>query len=306
MTHYRQAIIRKNLTLRAKIVRAIRTFFVDQDYLEIETPIRMPAPAPETHIDAQASGEWFLQTSPELFMKRLLAADYPRIFQICRCFREKERGNRHLPEYTMLEWYTAGDDYFGMMNQTEAMILFVAQTIGYGDQIMYRGKKINLKRPWHRVSVAEAFDAFASVSLEGALQEDRFDEFMVGEIEPNLPRGKPVFLYDYPAALGALARLKPHEPSLAERFELYIGGLELCNAFSELVDPQEQRQRFITEQTRRRQSGKTVYPMPEKFLDSLKDMPEAAGNALGIDRLVMLFADAETVDDVVAFIPEEL
>ena len=272
----------------------------------METPIRIPAPAPETHIDAQPSGSWFLQTSPELCMKRLLAAGYPRIFQICKCFRRNERGRRHLPELTLLEWSTAGTNYNGLMAQCEALFGSVARVAGSGDMLRYHGQRIDLTPPWPRLTVAEAFDRLSSVSVEEALKENRFDEVMGLDIEPQLGIDKPVFLYDYPAACGALARLKPEDCRLAERFELYIGGLELCNAFTELTDPTEQRLRFEEERKMRRLAGKSVTPMPAKFLSALKEMPAAAGNALGIDRLVMLFADTTEIDDVVAFTPEEL
>jgi len=306
MQDSRQANIKINLHLRARIIQAVRKFFIDHDYLEIETPYRIPAPAPEAHIDAETSGDWFLQTSPELCMKQLLAAGYPRIFQICKCFRRKERGRRHLPELTLLEWYTTGHDYMDMMNQCEDLIRFVALHAGFGNVISYQGQSIDLNGPWNRMSVTAAFDTFASISLETALLNDCFDEKMAAEIEPHLGLQKPLFLYDYPASSGALARFKPADPKLVERSELYIGGLELCNAFSELIDPGEQKKRFEHEQNIRRHSGKQPYPMPEKFLDALGYMPEAAGNALGIDRLVMLFADTAKIDDVVAFIPEEI
>ena len=152
----------------------------------------------------------------------------------------------------------------------------------------------------------EAFEKFAPLSVEKAIEQNRFDEIMAGNIEPHLGQPNPTFLYDYPACRGSLAKLKEEDASVAERFELYIAGLELCNAFTELNDPEEQRVRFHQEQERRITSGKRPYPLPEKFLESLRFMPEASGNALGIDRLVMLFADAATIDDVVAFTPEEL
>jgi elongation factor P--(R)-beta-lysine ligase len=303
---YRQTACLANLRLRASIIRAVRQFFVENDYLEVETPIRIPAPAPEVNIDAQPSGGWYLQTSPELCMKRLLAAGYPRIFQICKCFRRNERGCRHLPELTLLEWYTTGADYKGMMNQCEALIGAVARQVGFGDLLRYNGQRIDLTPPWPRLTVGEAFGRFTSLSADQALKENRFDEVMGLDIEPQLGIDKPVFLYDYPAACGALARLKPEDRRLAERFELYIGGLELCNAFTELTDPPEQRLRFEEERKVRRLAGKSVTPMPKKFLSALKDMPAAAGNALGIDRLVMLFADTTEIDAVVAFTPEEL
>jgi lysyl-tRNA synthetase class 2 len=303
---YRQSLIESNLRIRVKILESVRIFFSENDYLEVETPIRMPAPAPEAYIDAEPSGDWFLQTSPELPMKRLLAGGYRKIFQICRCFRRKERGSRHLSEFTMLEWYTAGDGYQGMMAQTEALIRSVAKSVGKKDRFDYCGRNVDLTSPWRRLSVQEAFQKYASDSLEDALRQERFDEILALEVEPRLPHPDPIFLYDYPAEAGSLARLKPETPHLAERFELYLGGLEICNAFTELNDPAEQRRRFEIERNHRRRAGKTVYPMPEKFLSALKDMPPAAGNALGIDRLVMLFANTASIDDVTAFTPEEL
>ena len=299
------ARINKNLKLRAEIVKSIRLFFAEHNYLEVETPIRIPAPAPEAHIDAIESEDRFLHTSPELCMKRLLASGYPRIFQICRCFRKNERGSKHIPEFTMLEWYRADSDYFDMMEETETLIKHVALKSGSGNSIKYLGGRIDLDKPWTRMTVAEAFDKYASVSVQKAFSDDRFDEIMAG-IEPALGQSIPLFLYDYPASCGALAKLKTGNSSIAERFELYICGLELCNGFTELTDPKEQRARFEKELSSRKKAGKKEYPMPEKFLESLSSMPDAAGNALGLDRLVMLFADTGTIDDVVAFTPEEI
>ncbi|MGD2268759.1 MAG: EF-P lysine aminoacylase EpmA [Desulfobacterales bacterium] len=301
-----QKTLLSNLKLRARIIQAMRRFFIDNDYLEVETPYRIPAPAPEENIDAQPSGNWFLHTSPELSMKRLLASGYPRIFQICKCFRKNERGSRHLPELTMLEWYTAGSSYLDVMDQCEELLQFVARNIGHERYIRFQGTRISLTSPWPSISVAETFNQFASLPMEVALRENRFDELMACEIEPRLGIEKPVFIYDYPASRAALARLKPGDRSVAERFELYIGGLELCNGFSELTDPVEQKMRFEWEQERRRFSGKPLYPMPKKFLNALHDMPDAGGNAFGIDRLVMVFADTLNIDDVVAFTPEDL
>ena len=289
------------------MIQAIRSFFVDRDYLEVETPIRITAPAPEAHIDAIESGDRFLQTSPELCMKRLLAAGIPRLFQICKCFRLGERGRLHLPEMTLLEWYRADGNYLDLMDDCEDLIHTVAGAGGSNEgTLFYQGRNIELAPPWPRISVNEAFEKWGSISLQNALEHDRFDEIMVEEIEPNLSQTRPVFLYDYPAAQAALARLKPQDSRYAERFELYIGGLEICNAFSELTDPVEQRKRFEFERQHRRQAGKPEYPMPEKFLETLGSMPPAAGNALGIDRLAMLFSDSKQIDDVVAFTPEEL
>ena len=305
MADYRQADIRPALELRAQVLQAVRAFFAGEDYLEVETPTRIPEPAPEEHIDAPATGEWFLHTSPELGMKRLLAAGFEKIYQICHCFRSGERGRRHLPEMTLLEWYTAHADYREMMDQCERLLCHVFKSLGR-ERLVYQGAMVDLSLPWERMTVAAAFERYGSLSLDQALENDHFDEILGLEIEPHLGRKRPVFLYDYPVACGALARRKAGAPMLAERFELYICGLELCNAFSELNDPVEQRDRFKGALDRRAAAGKERYPMPERFLAALADMPPAAGNALGVDRLVMLASDCDRIDDVVTFVPEEL
>ena len=306
MKKCRQFQRKKNLELRARIIQALRFFFVEREYLEVETPIRIPAPAPEAHIDAVATDDWYLQTSPELCMKQLLAAGFSRIFQLGKCFRDRERGARHLPELTMLEWYRTGGNYLDLMEECEDLICSITLQMNRDHKLRYQGQQIRLDKPWDRMTVGAAFDFFSTISMDTALAAGRYDEVMVSEIEPNLGASRPLFLYDYPASRGALARLKPNNHMLAERFELYIAGVELCNGFSELNDPAEQRTRFEKEQWLRKSLGKDAYPMPHKFLMSLEDIPDACGNALGIDRLVMLFANAKKIDDVVAFTPEEL
>jgi lysyl-tRNA synthetase class 2 len=297
---------REALLLRSRIIQSIRRFFLERDFLEVETPCRIPAPAPESHIDAIASGDWFLQTSPELCMKRLLAAGYPRIFQLCRCFREKERGGRHLPEFTMLEWYRTGADYEDLMDDCEEIFRSVCREIYAGERFTFQGKTVYLDKPWPRISVGEAFLKYAGIGMLEALKAGTFNELMAFSLEPQLGNGTPVFLYDYPVELGALAQARQSDPSVAERFELYISGIELVNAFSELIDTVEQRSRFEKETAQRAASGKPVYPFPQKFIDCLEKMPRSAGAALGLDRLVMLFADKTEIDGVVAFTPEDL
>jgi len=294
------------LWLRARMIQAIRQFFYGRDYLEVETPLRIPAPAPEEHIDAPPSGDWFLQTSPELCMKRLLAAGYSKIFQISKCFREAERGHLHLPEFTLLEWYRQGIDYQVLMQECEELILHVAGTLEKGDVLFFREKKIALQMPWKRISVREAFAQYSPLSISEALEKACFDEIMACQIEPRLGFDQPVFLYDYPVEFGALARAKKTDPAVAERFELYMGGLELANAFSELIDEKEQRLRFEKARQVRRTAGKNIYPMPEPFLRSLLTLPESSGIALGVDRLAMIFTDSDTIDEVVTFPPETL
>jgi lysyl-tRNA synthetase class 2 len=297
---------RDALRMRARMIQAIRGFFIGRDYLEIETPELIPAPAPEDHIDAVPCGPWFLQTSPELCMKRLLAAGYEKIFQICKCYRESERGDRHLPEYTMLEWYRRAANYLDLMTECEELLFYAARTCGKGDFLDYQGNYISLQRPWEKLSVEEAFRRYASLSMEDALVQGCFDEMIACRIGPQLGTARPTFLFDYPISLGALAKAKETDPRVAERFELYMGGIELANAFSELTDPREQRKRFEDSLAFRRSAGKIIYPMPEPFLQALDSMPDSAGIALGLDRLAMIFTNSPHIDDVVAFVPEDL
>lgn len=294
------------LHLRAVLIQALRAFFIDRDYLEVETPLRIPAPVPEAHIVPLTSEGWFLQTSPELCMKRLLAAGIPKIFQLCKCFRKGERGDRHLPEFTMLEWYAAGSDYRDLMADCEALLRYLAAAMGKDGVLEWQGRRIDLGPEWQRITVAEAFRRYAPCTVEEALSQDRFDEMLVEYVEPHLGMTTPTFLCDYPAALGALARLSPSDSAVAERFELYVAGLELANGFSELVDPVEQRARFLAEQEAIRLQGRDSGSMPEVFLEALGAMPPTAGIALGVDRLVMLFAGKDDIKQVVAFTPEGL
>jgi elongation factor P--(R)-beta-lysine ligase len=302
----RQQRILQNLTLRAKIMGSVREFFTSLDFLEVDTPVRIPAPAPEPYISPQPAGDWYLQTSPELCMKRLLARGLPKIFQICKCFRREERGHRHLPEFTMLEWYETGATYRDLMDRCEGLFDFIRMNPGLPESMHCKGQAINLSKPWERLTVADAFNRHASISMDTAMQTGTFDETIAFEIEPNLGITRPVFLYDYPASTCGLAAPKPHAPDLIERFELYIGGLELCNGFTELTDPIAQRKHFQAELENRKQNHLPPMPMPEKFLDDLHLMPPAAGNAMGLDRLIMLFAETGQIDEVVAFTPEYL
>jgi lysyl-tRNA synthetase class 2 len=301
-------LARKSQTLqdRAKLIQIIRLFFIQHGFLEVETPLRIPSPAPEENIEAIPSGNWFLQTSPELCMKRLLAAGYPQIFQISKCFRTAERGHKHLPEFTMLEWYVAGFDYYNLMDQCQALLIAAFKDMGHHQEVVWQNKTINLTPPWEKITVADAFSRYAPITLEEALVQDKFDEILVDCIEPQLGINKPTFIYDYPAKLAALAKIKKSDPSVAERFELYIGGLELANGFSELTDTNEQKQRFEEASRLRAMKHWARYLMPEKFLQALQTMPPCAGIALGIDRIVMILADTDKIDDIVAFTPEML
>ncbi|ETR73720.1 MAG: lysyl-tRNA synthetase [Candidatus Magnetoglobus multicellularis str. Araruama] len=293
------------LHIRSQILYVIRNFFLSNNYIEVTTPCRIPEPTPEAFIDSISSEKWYLQTSPELCMKKLIASGLTHIFQICQCFRANERSDSHLSEFTLLEWYRTDASYMDIMHECEQLINQIARVLEKGDMIIYQGKKISLASPWQRISVSEAFDTFGSLSMSQAIEKDQFDEVMVYEIEPALGM-QPVILYDYPKERAALARLKADQPDLAERFELYIGGHELANAFSELCDPNEQSNRFETELAERKACGKKTYPTPHSFLKALRLLPETAGIALGIDRLVMLFTDTATIDDVVPFTSDDL
>lgn len=239
-------------------------------------------------------------------MKRLLARGLPRIYQIARCFREGERGALHLPEFTMLEWYRAGIGYRELMDECISLIRHVAVSCGVIEKLRFSGHAVGLFEGWDIVSVDEAFKRYAPLGLEEALAQGLFDQCMVEHIEPRLGISVPTILCDYPASTASLARPKAENPLMAERFEVYIGGLELANGFSELADPVEQRKRFIKDMKTRRDAGKCVGPMPEQFLSALSKMPEASGIALGVDRLVMLMGNYPCIDHVVAFTPEEI
>lgn len=275
--------------------------------METDTPIRLPVIAPERWIEPLVTGDHFLQTSPELCMKRLLAAGHDRLFQISPCFRKGERGRLHLPEFTMLEWYRTDIDYRELMDECEELVKNVVLECGGKPIFNELKKRFPVDVPFERLTVSEAFNKFAHLSPEDALAEDRYEEVLVEQVEPCLgTNGRPTFLYDYPAELASLACLKNDDPTVAERFELYIDGIELANGFSELVNPTEQKRRFEEERLAIKEAGRDPGPMPDKFIAALGDMPEAAGIALGLDRLIMLLAGASSIDEVVCFVPEEL
>jgi len=304
MEFTRKARLHTTLPERARILSSIRDFFIQSGYLAVETPICLPAPVPEPYINAFASDCGYLQTSPEVCMKPLLTAGFEKIFQISRCFRQGERGRRHLPEFTMLEWYAAGQSYTDLMETCEALFEKLLADLSRPSQLNYQSRRIDAAPPWPRLSVSDAFHRFGGETLAGALANDRFDEIMGLKIEPRLALSQPVFLYDYPARTSPLAAPHPDNPDIARRFELYMAGLEICNGCTELADSEFQKERFERELNRRRQAGLPEYPLPSAFLDALSEMPEAAGCALGVDRLVMLLTDSAAIDEVVAFPPD--
>ncbi|MBT1071631.1 EF-P lysine aminoacylase EpmA [Pelotalea chapellei] len=295
-----------NLIRRARIIQEIRHFFVSQGFLEVETPLRIPANAPEEYIDPICSANWFMQTSPEICMKRLLCQGHEKIFQISHCWRRGERGRHHVPEFTMLEWYRANNSYLDLMKDCENLLRWLAVECCQQENIVYQGKNIYLTHTAKRLTVKEMFQKFSALTMEEAIVGDTFDEIMVTQIEPALPLDIPVILMDYPVEMAALARVKPSDSTIAERFEFYLGGLELANGFSELNDPFEQRKRFLLANSKRLATGSAPLPLPEPFLTELAALPPSAGIALGVDRLIMLLVDANRIDEVLAFSPEDL
>ena len=291
----------EGLRRRARMVEKIRDFFQSRNYIEVTTPVRLPELIPEAEIAPLASENRFLQTSPELCMKRVLARGSSRIFQICPCFRKGEQGRLHQEEFTMLEWYHTGWSYLELMEECEQMIRQVAER----KRLCRAGKETSLSGPWQRLTVNDAFTRYAGISAEEAIRTGMFDQLLVEKVEPELGWKKPVFLYKYPVQMASLARPEAENPELAERFELYIGGIELANGFSELTDPVVQRHRFEEELRKIEQYGGTCR-MPEKFLAALEELPDCAGIALGIDRLFMLLWERDSIAEVLPFSEADL
>ena len=293
-----------SLALRARAVRAVRAWLDGAGFVEVETPVRVRAPANEPHIRPPASGGAWLRASPELHMKRLLAAGMERIYQIGPCFREGELGDRHSPEFTMLEWYRRGGTWLDLMDDVRAFCAAAARAAAGSETVRFRGADIDLGGEWERIPVREAYRRWAGWDPVETWDAERFDLDMALKVEPALPRDRPLFLVGYPAQAASLARLSPDDPRLAERWEAYVGGMELANAFGELVDPAEQRARFVEAAREKAALGEPVFPLDEPFLAALGSLPPSAGAALGVDRLAMVLADAPSIAAVRAFVPE--
>ena len=322
----------ENLKVRARALSRIRSFFETGGFVEVETPMLVPCPGMEPHLTAfeTAYGDrgqerrLFLHTSPEYGMKRLLGAGFERIFQICKAFRHEAAGAMHNPEFTILEWYRAYADYEAIMADSEALVYELAMEINETPHVRYKGRTVDVTPPWERLSLGEAFARYAGIEIDpggdperfvGSARENghasvtcddgyesAFFKVFLDRVEGQLGREKPTILTDYPADMAALAKLKPGRPDLAERFEIYIAGVELANGFTELNDPAEQRVRFETEALERRSNGSSVYPVDEAFLEAMEaGIPPAGGIAMGVDRLVMLLTGAKTIGEVIAF-----
>ena len=292
-----------NLQRRAAMVRALRAALDEDGFVEVETPVRIPAPANEPHIRPPASGRAFLRASPELQMKRLLAAGLGRLYQIGPCFREGERGDRHAPEFTMLEWYRAPGGWEDVLRDCERLVRAAAEAVRGSARVPFRGVELDLAAPWERIPVREAYRRWAGWDPVESWDADRFDLDMALKVEPALPRDRAVVLDAYPAPAASLARLSPDDPRVAERWEAYLGGMEIANAFGELADPAEQRRRFEAARDEKIACGEPPMPLDEDFLADLAHMPPAGGAALGVDRLAMVLLDAPDIDSVRAFLP---
>jgi len=299
----------RRLVARARLLREVRAFFDRQGFLEVETPLVVPSPGLDVFLDALAvhgnAGERYLITSPEYQMKRLLAGGLERIYQLAKCFRDDEVGPQHQPEFTMLEWYRAYAGVDDVMRDTEQLVAAIATSLS-GAPILHTARgPVDVAPPWPRITVREAFVRFARVDVFALLAdeggEDQFYRLLVERVEPALSELGALFLCDYPASMASLARKRPSDPRVAERFEAYVAGVELCNGFGELTDPIEQRTRLLADQAERARLGKPVYPIDERFVAALEQgVPPSGGNALGLDRLVMLALGAAHIEDVMA------
>ncbi|WOS63018.1 EF-P lysine aminoacylase EpmA [Sinorhizobium fredii] len=318
---------------RNRIQSALRSFFAERDFVEVDTATLQVSPGNEAHLHAFATHALghdgsvqplYLHTSPEFACKKLIAAGERRIACFAHVYRNRERGPLHHPEFTMLEWYRAGETYETLMRDCAVILALAAETAGT-PFLSYQGRTCDPFLEPERLSVAEAFvrfagiDLLASIGKDGATDReilaaamrqaglrvadddtwaDLFSRVLVEKVEPNLGFGRPTILDEYPVAEAALARPTPRDRRVAERFELYACGVELANAFGELTDAKEQRRRFKLEMTEKARVYGETYPLDEDFLAALAMMPEASGIALGFDRLVMLATGAARIDQV--------
>ncbi len=323
---------------RARAMSAIRQFFTNDGFLEVETPILVNLPGMEPYLDVfktryvgehgRDAQDMYLITSPEYAMKKLLVGGMEKIFQLTRSFRNKETGGAlHNPEFTILEWYRAHADYTDIMRDTEQLMRYVCRELHGGrESFMYQGVKVDLSSGFERLTVREAFEKHAGVSREifensekliaeackrgyaAETYDDAFFLIFLNEIERKLGAVsvdgfvRPTILCEYPVSMAALSRECASDPRYAERFEMYVCGIELCNAFSELTDAGEQEGRLKAERAERARLGKDLYDVDESFIEALKiGMPPSGGIAFGVDRFMMLLLDCVSIEDVMLF-----
>jgi lysyl-tRNA synthetase class 2 len=305
-------LVGRRLAARALAARIVRDYFDDRGFVEVDTPIRVTSPGLDAHVDAVRSEDKWLITSPELAMKRLLVGGLPRIYQFARVNRAREHGPWHEGEFSMLEWYRAFSTMDDVIADTETLVSSIVRALTGGAMITApSGTTLTVTPPFARITVRDAFRRHAGVGDAvdlAARDADRYFQILVDSVEPALARGaKPIVLTEFPTTQGALARPCPHDGSVCERFEVYLGGIELSNGFGELTDLAEQRRRFESELDRRKRAGAPLHPIDERFLDALAEgMPPSGGNALGFDRLVALALGVNGVAGVMAFPRERL
>jgi len=333
-TRHVHADRRPRLLARNTIAAALRGWFAEHDFIEVTANTLQVSPGNEAHLSAFGTEflhpdgsrrPYYLHTSPEFACKKLLAAGEPRLFSLGPVYRNRERGPLHHPEFTMLEWYRAGEPYEVLMQDCAEFLALAVERTGT-QKLTFRGREADPHAEPERLSVAEAFERLAgidllatvsatgqtdAVALHSAVKAagirtapddtwaDLYSRVMVEKVEPNLGMGRATILYEYPVSEAALSRPVARDPRVAERFELYCCGVELANAFGELTDPIEQRRRFTLEMDEKERVYGERYPLDEDFLEALGSMPEASGIALGFDRLVMLATGANRIDDVI-------
>ena len=319
----------KSLEARGKVLRLVRDFFFEKHFLEVETPLLVPAPGLEVHLKSIRAGGNYLITSPEYQMKRLLVSGLKDIYTICKCFRDEESGPQHNSEFTMLEWYRAGQSLEKIQTDTEDLVTKVLLEFWPDGEIIVSEKPVSFQKPWPRTTVRSLMEKHAGVLLRGdeSIEElkDKFEKaghtfgnakewddifftVFLDHVEPALrSMNTPVFVAEWPVKLGALAKCTEGSSETVQRFEAYIGGIELANAFGELTCAQEQHKRFEDDLAYRSRNKLHVPPLDEKFLSALEEgMPESSGIALGIDRLVMLASGSQSIKDVLTFDTQEL
>ena len=317
MVDWRPSASADTLVIRARLLQRIRAFFQAREVLEVDTPLLSRAAVTDPHIESfvllepQQGIPRYLHTSPEYAMKRLLAAGSGSIYQVCKVFRQGEAGRHHNPEFSMLEWYRLGFDHHQLMDEVESLLrelLDGYRTLAAGQRLSYRAAFQQyvgvdpLSASVAELQAAVKQHGIEVIGLDETHKDPWLDLLMTHVIEPALPPNGPVFIYDYPASQAALARIRQSEPPVAERFELYLNGMELANGFHELTDAQEQRQRFAADLAARKASGLPGVPADERFLAALESgLPPCAGVALGIDRLVMLAAEVKSISEVLTF-----
>jgi len=337
----------KRYYIREQVIIAIRTFFLNQQFHEVEAPILIAHPPAESYLDVfktslfdrnRNATDAYLSTSPEVPLKKLMVAGLGDCYSLTKSFRNMESHSiQHNPEFTILEWYRVGADYRDIMKDCEDLLLFINTYLKRSSQgaetkhpetLDYQGKRVSLSSPWERLTVAAAFKKWAKIGFDEFLDkkiarkiakkkgytveknttwEELYNQIFLNEVEPRLGKGRPTILYEFPGAMGALARKKKSDPRFAERFEFYIEGLELGDCYSELTDWKEQKSRFEKELKEIKRLGKTQYDYDHDFIEALKvGLPDCSGIAVGVDRLVMLFANAKSIQETLLFPAEEL